>query len=75
MVLGSIQATPEPSKLIINLLESAQVFEKNHFLAPQNRSTVHPMTDPQTKNPQAWLLLMAACLVLATLAPVAMLAG
>ena len=51
------------------------MFEKNHFLAPQNRSTVHPMTDPQTKNPQAWLLLMAACLVLATLAPVAMLAG
>ena len=64
-----------PDLPLINYLESSQVLEKNHFLATQNRSTVQPMTDPQTRNPQAWLLLMAACLVLATLAPVAMLAG
>jgi fumarate reductase subunit D len=31
--------------------------------------------DFHTKNPQVWLLLMAACLVLATLAPVAVLVG
>jgi hypothetical protein len=58
---------------MINPLESAQVLEKNHFLEGQNRSTVQPMIDFQTKNPQVWLLLMAACLVLATLAPVAVL--
>ena len=60
---------------MINLFESAQVFEKNHFIEGQNRSTVASMTDPRMKNPQVWLLLMAACLVLATLAPVAILAG
>ena len=64
-----------PDLPLLNYLESSQVLEKNHFLRAQNRSTVQPMTDPQTKNPQAWLLLMAACLVLATLAPVTMLAG
>lgn len=60
---------------LINLLESAQVLEKNHFLAGQNRSTVAAMAHPNTPQPQVWLLLMAACLVLATLAPVAVLAG
>ena len=57
---------------LINLLESAQALEKNHFLAHQNRSRVPSMKTPQ---PQVWLLLMAACLMLATLAPVAVLAG
>lgn len=33
------------------------------------------MREPNTPQPQVWLLLMAACLVLATLAPVAVLAG
>ena len=60
---------------MINLFESVQVLEKNHFLEGQNRSTVPTMTDTRTPNPQVWLLLMAACLVLATLAPVAVLAG
>jgi hypothetical protein len=60
---------------LINLLESAQALEKNHFLAQQNRSTVSSMTEPRTPQPHVWLLLMAACLVLATLAPVAVLAG
>ena len=60
---------------MINLFESVQVLEKNHFLESQNRSTVPAMTETRTPNPQVWLLLMAACLVLATLAPVAVLAG
>ena len=60
---------------MINLFESVQVLEKNHFLVRQNRSTVAPMTETHTKTPQVWLLLMAACLVLATLAPVAVIAG
>jgi hypothetical protein len=60
---------------MINLFESVQVLEKNHFLDGQNRSTMAPMIDLHTKNPQVWLLLMAACLVLATLAPVAVLVG
>lgn len=60
---------------LINLLESAQALEKNHFLAQQNRSTVPSMTEPRPPQPHVWLLLMAACLVLATLAPVAVLAG
>ena len=60
---------------MINRFESVQVLEKNHFLEGQNHSTVPPMMDFHTKNPQVWLLLMAACLVLATLAPVAVLVG
>ena len=60
---------------MINPFESLQTLEKNHFLGRQNRFTVHPMIDFHTKNPQVWLLLMAACLVLATLAPVAVLVG
>ena len=60
---------------MINLFESVQVLEKNHFLQGQNRSTVPAMIETRTPNPQVWLLLMAACLVLATLAPVAVLAG
>jgi hypothetical protein len=60
---------------LINLSESAQVLEKNHFLPGQNRSTVAAMAYPNAPQPQVWLLLMAACLVLATLAPVAILAG
>jgi hypothetical protein len=60
---------------MINPFESLQALEKNHFLVGQNRSTMPPMIDTHAKNPQVWLLLMAACLVLATLAPVAVLVG
>ena len=60
---------------MINLFESAQVLEKNHFLEGQNRPTVTSMMETRYPNPQVWLLLMAACLVLATLAPVAVLVG
>jgi hypothetical protein len=60
---------------MINPFESLQALEKNHFLERQNRSTIPSMIDFHAKNPQVWLLLMAACLVLATLAPVAVLVG
>ena len=60
---------------MINLFESAQVLEKNHFLEGQNRSTVQTMIETRHPSPQVWLLLMVACLVLATLAPVAVLVG
>lgn len=60
---------------ILNLFESVQVLEKNHFLGPQNRSTISAMTERERNQTQGLLLLMAACLVLATLAPVAMLAS
>ena len=60
---------------MINPFESLQALEKNHFLVGQNRSTVPSMIETHTKSPQVWLLLMAACLVLATLAPVAVLVG
>jgi hypothetical protein len=60
---------------MINPFESLQVLEKNHFLEGQNRSTVTSMIETRHPNPQVWLLLMAACLVLATIAPVAVLVG
>ena len=51
------------------------MFEKNHFLEAQNRSTVMPMVECRLSKPQLWLLLMAAVLVLATIAPMAVLAA
>ena len=60
---------------MINPFESVQVLEKNHFLAGQNRSTVPYMIEIRYPNPPSWLLLMAAFLILATLAPVAVLVG
>lgn len=60
---------------MINPFESVQVLEKNHFLAGQNRSTVRSMIEIRNPNPPSWLLLMAAFLILATLAPVAVLVG
>lgn len=60
---------------MINPFESVQVLEKNHFLAAQNRSTVHSMIEIRYPNPPSWLLLMAAFLILATLAPVVVLVG
>jgi hypothetical protein len=52
-----------------------QAFEKNHFLAGQNRPTVAAMIEIRYPNPPSWLLLMAVFLILATLAPVAVLVG
>ncbi|HUQ36370.1 MAG TPA: hypothetical protein VM144_08335 [Aestuariivirga sp.] len=60
---------------MINPFESVQVLEKNHFLAGQNRSTVPSMIEIRYPDAPSWLLLMAAFLILATLAPVAVLVG
>jgi hypothetical protein len=51
------------------------VFEKNHFPGGQNRSTVLPMIEHSLSKPQLWLLLMVAILVVATIAPMAILAA
>jgi hypothetical protein len=51
------------------------VIEKNHFLEGQNRFTVIPMIEYHLSKPQLWLLLMVAVLVIATIAPVAVLAA
>lgn len=60
---------------MINPFESVQVLEKNHFLAGQNRATMLSMIEIRYPNPPSWLLLMAVFLILATLAPVAVLVG
>ena len=60
---------------MINPFESVQVFEKNHFPAHQNRPTMAPMIEIRYPNPPSLLLLMAVFLILATLAPVAVLVG
>ena len=60
---------------MINPFESLQVLEKNHFLEGQNRSTVPSLIEIRYPDAPSWLLLMAAFLILATLAPVAVLVG
>jgi hypothetical protein len=60
---------------MINPFESLQALEKNHFLTGQNRSTMPSMIEIRYPNAPSWLLLMAAFLILATLAPVAVLVG
>ena len=52
-----------------------QVFEKNHFLATQNRATKKPMNMGSKLNTRILLLFLAAGLALAILAPVAVLAA
>ena len=54
---------------------TAQVFEKNHFLEPQNRATSKPMNTGSKLNTRVLLLFLAAGLALAILAPVAVLAA
>ena len=53
----------------------AQVFEKNHFLAPQNRATRLLMSEQDRKNGRKLMLCLAVGLMLAILAPVAVLAA
>jgi hypothetical protein len=57
--------------VLINQFESvsAQVIEKNHFPAPENRATVFLMRN------DFWLMCMAAALAVATLAPVMVIAA
>lgn len=54
---------------------TAQVFEKNHFLAPQNRATSIPMTENDRQRGRVLMLCLAVGLMLAILAPVAVLAA
>jgi Tfp pilus assembly protein PilN len=58
--------------------DGAQVIEKNHFLAWQNRRTVLPMNRHESLTParrRFVLMLIVAALIAAMLAPVAVLAG
>ncbi len=55
--------------------DSAQVFEKNHFLNDQNRAKVFRMSDIERNRTRIVMLIIAAALALATLAPVVVLAG
>jgi hypothetical protein len=54
---------------------TAQVFEKNHFLAPQNQATSLTMSEKERNRGRVLMMFLAAGLVLAILAPVAVLAG
>jgi hypothetical protein len=53
----------------------AQVFEKNHFLAHQNRLKLLRMSDIERNRTRIVMLIIAAALAVATLAPVAVLAA
>ncbi len=53
----------------------AQVLEKNHLMTPQNRATVIRMTDTERTRTRIVMLMIAAILAIATIAPVAVLAA
>jgi hypothetical protein len=53
----------------------AQLFEKNHFLAPQNQDILPRMSEQERQKSKFWMLMIAAALALAILAPVAVLAA
>lgn len=53
----------------------AQAFEKNHFLNHQNRARVRGMSDIERNRTRIVMLIIAAALAVATLAPVAVLAA
>jgi hypothetical protein len=57
------------------MMASAQVFEKNHFLEPQNQPTSLRMSERDRSRNRVLLLALAAGLALAILAPVAVLAA
>ncbi len=52
-----------------------QVLEKNHFLHPQNRATSLIMSDKDRQRGRILMLCLAVGLMLAILAPVAVLAA
>ncbi len=54
---------------------TAQVFEKNHFLDPQNRATSIPMTENDRQRGRKLMVFLAVGLMLAILAPVVVLAA
>jgi|GEM_PF-2085333 hypothetical protein len=61
-------------------MNGAQLIEKNHFLVSQNRATSTRMQsfdakEKSRRRARLFLLLMAAVIAAATLAPMAVLAG
>lgn len=54
---------------------ATQVFEKNHFLTPQNRATSIGMSEKDRNRSRLLMLCLAVCLALAIIAPVAILAA
>ncbi len=54
---------------------TTQVLEKNHFLIPQNRATIIPMTENDRQRGRKLMVFLAVGLMLAILAPVAVLAA
>jgi hypothetical protein len=54
---------------------ATQVLEKNHFPLPQNRATSLMMSEIEKRRGRMVMVLLAAGLILAILAPVAVLAA
>jgi hypothetical protein len=57
------------------MFTGAEAVEKNHFIASQNRHRVQSMTEAERNRNRFVMLIIAAALAVATLAPVAVLAG
>jgi hypothetical protein len=62
-------------KRLLTMNTATQVLEKNHFLPPQNRATSLKMSEKERKRSRIMMLVLAAGLALAILAPVAVLAA
>jgi hypothetical protein len=60
---------------MLTMTAASQVFEKNHLSVHQNRGTRSSMSEKDRKRGRMLLLVLAAGLALAILAPVAVLAG
>ena len=57
------------------MLVLAQVFEKNHFPVSQNRGTSLPMSEKEKRRSRIFMAGIAVGLMLALIAPVAILAA
>jgi hypothetical protein len=62
-------------KRLLTMTAMTQVLEKNHFLPPQNRATSSIMSEKERQKGRMLMLFLAAGLMLAILAPVAVLAA
>ena len=60
---------------LLTMTAASQVFEKNHFLGPQNRVTSLSMSEKDRKRGRLLMLFLAAGLCLAILAPMVVLAA
>jgi hypothetical protein len=59
----------------LTMINLSQVFEKNRFLLQWNRATVSPMSEHEKQTCRQIMTLLACAIVLATLAPVVVLAA